>query len=172
MFELLVAEAPAEELTWVDMANDELRYALPKFEAQMLILNGGFEPQQIATNQQRAVMLYRQILADNSDNPMRVVEINGQLDGLAASQVALKRAMQYQAMANSGALRMQITQHYMMMGEWPSKSELEQLLSESMTRLEIVDYQLDGQQMQLKVKDARSGSHVTLLGKQGEVRLQ
>ncbi len=172
-YELLVESALEGEQQWVSMANDELRYGLPMFEAQILSLSAGIELHMIVKNQQRVTHLYRQVLADNLGNPQRIITINARLDGLAVSRVALSRVMKHQSLANMSLLKMMLMERYSMQGEWPSRSSIEGMLERDLPHITISDYQLaSGGTLRIVLEDNRYSNQIIVAGDNGQVMVR
>lgn len=173
LYELLVESALEGEQEWVSMANDELRYGLPMFEAQMLSLSTGIELHMIVKNQQQVTYLYRQILAGNQGDPQRIMIINARLDDLAVSRVALARVMKHQSLANMSLLKMMLMERYSMQGEWPGKSSVEGVLERDLPHITISDYQLvSGGSLRIVLEDNRYSNQIIVTGDNGQVMVR
>lgn len=172
MYELLVEQAPDGDLQWVAMANDELRYGLPMFEAQMLSFSAGTELQSVVKNQQRAIFLYRQILADNSDNLQRVVEINARLDSMTVSKIALNQVMKSQSMANITPLKMMLMEAYSSVGDWPSRQHIQEMMERAMPTVQVSKYNIKQGQLHLVLEDQRYKNEITIVGRDGRITIR
>lgn len=172
LYELLVESALEGEQQWASMANDELRYGLPMFEAQMLSLSAGIELHMIVENQQRVTHLYRQTLADNQSNPQRMMIINARLDDLAVSRVALARVVKHQSLANVSLLKMMLMERYSMQGEWPSRSSVEGVLERDLSNITISDYQLASGTLRIVLEDNRYSNQIIVTGDNGQIMIR
>ena len=102
LFEQVAAAPGSGSKRLRKLAKDELIYGLPVFEAKQWIVAMGKpfnSPQQIKQAQENATNLYRQILAENSDNYQRTLEAQRALDGLSVSQRALRNSMNASGLA-------------------------------------------------------------------------
>ena len=108
------------------LAKDELKYGLTVFEARqwMVAMGNSGNPGAISKSIRNSENLYRQILAENSDNFMRTQEAQSALDNLSVSRNALKNVLRAQTLMAAGSVRMMMQQEYMMMGECPDKKRI------------------------------------------------
>ncbi len=142
LFEQVIEQGAGSQ--WATMAEDELSYGLPIFEAEALLANNAMgEPDKVMRKMVEVGHLYREILADNLDKPQRVMDINRRLDRVSLSIKHMNNAVRANAMSRAGALRMMLTESCMMDGAWPGRKRLEQLIQDSGVSYDIVRYQRD-----------------------------
>ena len=122
------------------LAEDELRYGLPVFEAQQalnqlgrLSLPGQQGPREQALS--RAENLYRQIQAENPSNIQRVTESQRALDSLIVMRGALANAMRASALAGLHSLRIGMLEYSMMEGECPDEKRVSELATDLNARI-------------------------------------
>ena len=120
------------------LAKDELIYGLTVFEArQSMVSMGSGDPKKISSSIRNAENLYRQILAENSDNLMRTQEAQSALDNLSVSRNALKNVLRAQTLVAANSVRMIMQQEYMMVGECPDKKQTSNYASSMHTDVTI-----------------------------------
>jgi len=123
-FEAVVESAASAEDALRLLAEDELRYGLPLFEAQQALNQlgrmslPGQEGRRDASLA-RAENLYRQIQAENPSNVQRVMDAQRALDNLIVVRGAIRNAMRAQALSGLQSVRMAMMEFYMMEGECP-----------------------------------------------------
>lgn len=172
MFEKVLETSSEEEWQWRKMAKEELRYGLPIFEAENLLLTGSsLEPMSIDQNMKKVAHLYRQILADNTDIPKRVVDINARLDNLSLSRRSVSNAIRANAYARVTQLRVTLLEIYMMEGEWPDKSMIEKQLGQMCPGCKIVRYIVKGDALDMTINDVKYDTEVRLKGSPRSVEI-
>jgi len=173
LFEKVVEESSDAEHRWSQMAADELRYGLPIFEADSLLLNNSLQaPSILMQKMEKVEHLYRQILADNTDKPQRVVEINGRLDNASISRKALANALKASALSGAVSLRVMLQEHYMTRGEWPDQAAIKQQILSYEPNFSLVSYRSNNEAMKLVVKDKKYGAEIQLTGSGQRVTMQ
>lgn len=120
------------------LAKDELKYGLTVFEAkQSTVAMGSGDAKAISRSIRNAENLYRQILAENSDNLLRTQEAQSALDNLSVSSNALKNVLRAQTLMAANSVRMMLQQQYMMTGVCPDKKETSQYVSTLHTKVTV-----------------------------------
>lgn len=100
MFEEIAEQQPENQ--WTSLAKDELRYGLPMFEADNIMPDNAMgDPAMVLEKMQTVSHLYRQILADNTDNPKRVIDVNQRLDQMSISLKHMKNAIKASALSRA-----------------------------------------------------------------------
>lgn len=121
-----------------ELAKDELRYGLTVFEAkQSMVVMGSGDAKTISRSIQNAENLYRQILAENSDDLMRTQEAQSALDNLSISRNALKNVLRAQTLVTASGVRMMMQEQYMMTGECPDKNDIARYVSDMHTDITV-----------------------------------
>ncbi|MDH3974617.1 MAG: hypothetical protein OEV42_10105 [Deltaproteobacteria bacterium] len=139
LFEIVVKESSKAEQQWHNMATDELRYGLPLFEADNLLYKNNMgDPLSIRDKMKQVSHLYRQILADNSNNPTRVLEINRRLDQLSISLTALATVVKASSLSRATPIRFKLIKHYSMTGEWPDEITLKKVLADELAGFDLI----------------------------------
>ena len=165
LYERVISLSGQEEPRLSEMAGDELRFGLPIFEADNMLLDNTMqEPALVAARMDKIQHLYRQILADNTDDPRRIMEMHKRLDNLSISRKALTRAMEATSIASASQIRVMLYEYFMTMGAWPDRKTLETRLKDSALDFEVVDYQADDQRITLILKDPKYGTQLELSG--------
>ncbi len=165
LFERVVDESSDAERRWAQMATDELRYGLPIFEADNLLLNNAMQdPSVLMQKMEKVEHLYRQILADNTDKPQRVVEINSRLDNTSISRKALANALKANALSGAFPLRLMLQEFYMSSGEWPNETEIKKQIMGYAPNFSLISYQSNDETIELVVKDSKYGAEIQLTG--------
>ena len=165
LFQEVVDMSTNAEQHWSEMATDELHYGLPIFEADNLLLNNALrDPLVLKEKMEKVEHLYRQILANNTDKPLRVVEMNKRLDNILISRKAMKNALKANALSGAAPLRMMLFEYYMSRGEWPNQAELKNRIMGQTPNFDLVSYRSDNEQMELIVKDKKYGAEIQLAG--------
>jgi len=173
LFEKVVEDSSEAERRWSHMAVDELRYGLPIFEADSLLLNNSLQaPSILMQKMEKVEHLYRQILADNTDKPQRVIEINSRLDNASISRRALVNALKASALSGAVPLRVMLQEYYMSRGEWPDQSTFKQQISSYAPNFILVSYQSNNEEIELVVKDKKYGAEIQLAGSGQRVTMQ
>lgn len=173
LFEQVIEEGSAANEQWLAMAKDELRYGLPIFEADNLMINSAMKD--ITVQQKDMVMvtyLYRQILANNMHKPERVIEMNRRLDQMVLTSKSISNALKFTAIGRISSLRIVLMEHYMDMGDWPEKHRLQKLVESYSPGIKIVHYHRKGDQIDLVVEDTRSGVEIEVTGAVNGLKIQ
>lgn len=149
------------------MAADELKYSLPMFEAQNLLLQQSMQPPDvIKQNMERVGYIYRQVLADNMDDPQRIIEVQRLLDQLQISNNALARMVQAAVMNLAAPIKIALMEYYAMEGRWPDKDAFEELLSSMLWgargQYDLVNHELDGKLLRVVVKVKKYNTDVAI----------
>lgn len=165
LFQNVIDMSAEAEQRWSEMATDELRYGLPIFEADNLLLNNALQnPLLLKGKMEKVEHLYRQILANNTDKPLRVVEMNKRLDNISISRKAMANALKASALSGAIPLRMMLREYYMTRGEWPDQAEMKQQILGHAPNFDLVSYQSNNEQIELVVKDKKYGAEIQLAG--------
>ncbi len=173
LFERVIELDQMKDSRWAEMADDEVRYGLPLFEAENLLLNNTLKaPTVLASKMEQVEHLYRQILADNTDKPERVVEMNRRLDGISVSRKALKNSMKASAMSKVWPLKIMMVEHYMMYGEWPDKGTVEADLKRLAADIELVEYQIEKENLSMIVRDSVYDAEIKLRGNDRGIQIE
>ena len=171
LFEQIAKQSPATK--WNAMAKDELRYGLPMFEADNILPNNAMqEPPLLLDKMVKVTHLYRQILADNTDNTQRVIAVNQRLDQMTLSIKHMKNAIKASAMSRATPLRIMLMEHLMETGEWPEPNRLAQLMSNLSGNFDVVSYEHQENKADLVIKDMQSGVILKLGGDMRGVTIQ
>ena len=168
LFEQVAAATGKGSMRLSALAKDELKYGLTVFEAkQSMVDMGNGNPKLILKSIGKAENLFRQILAENSDNLMRTQEAQSALDNLLVSHNALKNVVRAQTLAAVSNVRMMMQQHYMMMGECPDKKEILEMTSRFQTSVSIKNVKKSAAETRYEFIESNSGNSVKLsCGKQ------
>jgi len=169
LFEAIVSSASARSDSLRQLAEDELRYGLPVFEAQQslntlgrLSLPGQRDAREAALA--RAENLYRQIQAENPSNVQRVSEAQRALDSLIVARGALANAMRASALSRVHSLRMAILEHMMMEGVCPDRARLQMLVKRMNVKVNVDDATPEGAAGQrYRLLDPESRTSISLL---------
>ena len=145
------------------LAKDELIYGLTVFEArQSMVTMGSGGPNAISSSIRNAENLYRQILAENSDNLMRTQEAQSALDNLSVSRNALKNVLRAQTLMAASSVRMMMEQEYMMMGECPDKKKTSRYASSMHTDVTIKSVKKKGKETLYVFTENKTGNSFSL----------
>ena len=133
-FEAVVASSADPEDGLRSLAEDELRYGLPVYEAQQATnrFSRPGHPNQTAernTALSRAENLYRQIEAENPDVFDRIAEAQQAIDGVLVMREAMANALRANLMSRFASLRMKIAEYSMIEGRCPPESFVREVLS-------------------------------------------
>ena len=142
-FEAVVASADDPEDRLRLLAEDELRYGLPVFEAQQSLNRLGrmSMPGQRGNPEEalsRAENLYRQIQAENPSDIARVTQAQQALDNLLVTRSALANAMRANTISQVYGLRMSMTEFIMMEGDCPDQAQVQKLIEGTRTRVTLI----------------------------------
>lgn len=163
LFEQVAEQDPATR--WSTIAQDELRYGLPMFEADNILPDNAMqEPTLVLNKMLKVTHLYRQILADNTDNPQRVVDINLRLDQLALSLKHMKNAIKASALSRAMPLRFMLMEHLMETGKWPEPDALARLLANLAGDYDVLRYEHGQTQAELVIRDNNSDIELLFSG--------
>jgi hypothetical protein len=169
LFEAIVSSASARSDSLRQLAEDELRYGLPVFEAQQSLNTLGrlsLPGQQGAREAAfvRAENLYRQIQAENPSDVQRVSEAQRALDSLIVARGALANAMRASALSRVHSLRMAILEHMMMEGGCPDRARVQRLVKRMNVKVNVDDATPEGAAGQrYRLFDPESRTKITLL---------
>ncbi len=146
------------------LAQDELKYGLTVFEAKqsMVSMGGGGEPGAIFKSIRNAENLYRQILAENSDNLTRTQEAQSALDNLSVSRNALKNVLRAQTLMAASSVRMMMEQETMMTGKCPDKKRTSRFAANMHTNVSINSVSKKGKEVLYAFTENKTGSSFTL----------
>ena len=145
------------------LAKDELIYGLTVFEArQSMVAMGSGDHKAMSSSIRNAENLYRQILAENSDNLMRTQEAQSALDNLSVSRNALKHVLRAQTLMAANSVRMMMEQEYMMMGECPDKKQTSAYASSMHTDVTIKSVKKKGRETLYAFTENDTGNSFTL----------
>jgi len=167
--------------TWGALASDELRYGLPMFEADQLVIKFGrssHKPEQQDKYRDKAQELYQEVIDLNADKPERVQEVQTKLDHLITSSSYLKASRDMQLLSALTPMRMELRQRFNVQGKWPDedwmRTELETTLARSRLpkdRLVIDEYYVDGDNFQLYLNGS-DGNKLKMIGDPNGVRVE
>lgn len=167
--------------TWGKLASDELRYGLPMFEADQLVIKFGrssHKPQQQDEYRDKAQELYQQVIDLNADKPERVQAAQRKLDNLITSSSYLKASRDMQLLSALTPMRMELRQRFSMYGKWPEedwmRTTLETTLARSRLpkdRLVIDEYWVDGENFRLQLNGS-DGNQLKMIGDANGVRVE
>lgn len=174
LFEKVIEGGSRSDRKWIEMAADELRYGLPIFEADNLLLSNNMKtPMLVQQKIDTVAHLYRQILADNTEKPERIIEMNKRLDTIATSRRALANAMKASSLSRARSLQMILQQYYMTREEWPDQSTVKKEIHQFLPEVELVSYSSNDRLMELVIQDIKYGTKVHLAGtRQGIVEIK
>jgi hypothetical protein len=167
-FEAVVASASDPADTLRQLAEDELRYGLPVFEAQQLVVSLGSLslPGQQGTREKalaRAENLYRQIQAENPSDVGRVQEAQRALDSVVVVRSALANAMRATALARVSSLRIAMIEYSMMEGVCPDRDLMQTLISRMNTRVVVGEISPEGEfGKRYRLEDSDSRTRIEL----------
>ncbi len=128
---------------WLLLAQDEIRYGLPLFEAKYRITEMGrfsANPMEIFKPVERANQLFRQILAENTDKIERIQEAQRYLDELSFTQRALQNSIEAQSLSHAHEIKFFLMTHYNDQGTWPDENEMKSILKTLTSDFEILGY--------------------------------
>jgi hypothetical protein len=167
-FEAVVASSADPDDTLRQLAEDELRYGLPLFEAQQafntlgrLSLPGhqGEREEALA----RAENLFRQIQAENPSSVKRVTEAQRALDSLIVTRGALQNAMRASMLARVSSLRFAMMEFSMTEGVCPDKERMRDLISRMNVRVGLDEIVPDGDRAKrYRLSEPDSRTHVEI----------
>jgi len=141
------------------LAKDELKYGLTAFEAkQSMVAMGSGDAKTITKSIRHAENLYRQILAENSDNLMRTQEAQMALDNLAVSSNALKNVLRAQTLAAASQIRVMMQEHTMMMGDCPDAEAVSHQISRLHTEVVINSVKQHGEETSYRFTENNTGN--------------
>ena len=173
LFEAVIEDSSESERQWSKMAADELRYGLPIFEADNLMLDNSLQPPLLLQQKMETVAhLYRQILADNTDMPQRVIEVNRRLDNISISRKALANSIKASSLSRAFPLRMMLQEYYMSRGEWPDQPALKLELQRFEPEFGLVSYRVLNDQLELVVRDIKYGTETQIAGDMQNMTMQ
>lgn len=166
---------------WGKLASDELRYGLPMFEADQLVIKFGrssHNPQKQDEYRDRVQELYQQVIDLNADKPERVQAVQQKMDNLITSSSYLKASRDMQLLNALTPMRMELQQRFIMNGKWPDedwvRTALETTLARSRLpkeRLVIDGYWVDGENFRLQLNGS-DGNQVKMIGDANGVRVE
>ncbi len=141
-FEAVVASADDPNDTLRLLAEDELRYGLPVFEAQQALNSLGrisMPGQQgnLEESLARAENLYRQIQAENPSSVSRVMQAQQALDNLLVTRSALANAMRANTISQVFGVRIAMMESMMMEGECPDRARALELVEQARARVTL-----------------------------------
>lgn len=146
------------------LAKDEIKYGLTAFEAkQSMVAMGSGDPATISKSIRHAQNLFRQILAENTDNLIRTQEAQSALDNLSVSRNALDNILRAQTLMAANHVRMIMQEHYMMTGECPDKKETSRQVSRLHTDIKINSVKAAAKEKSYHFTDNSRGAPFTLL---------
>lgn len=167
-FESIVASAEDPKDTLRQLAEDELRYGLPVFEAQQSInmLGRLSMPGQQGNREEalaRAENLYRQIQAENPSSVARVTQAQQALDNLIVVRSALSNAMRANTITQVQGVRMAMMEFLMMEGECPDQARMGELMEYARARVALKSVQSESSGARLyHFEEPKSRSQVAL----------
>lgn len=171
-----------EKGSWGKLAEDELRYALPLFEADNLMMKIGKssrDPAQQDLYRQQAEALYKDILDSNSDKPDRIANVQRRLDQLAVTGTYLTAARDFQLRSSLTPLRMSMRMYFNDYGKWPEQNWLREELARVLGRarysedkLSIDEYWTDRNRFTLRLLDASSRKVLLMEGDENNVTIE
>jgi len=146
------------------LAKDELKYGLTVFEAKqsMVSMSGGGDTGAIFKSIRNAENLYRQILAENSDNLLRTQEAQSALDNLSVSRNALKNVLHAQTLMAAASVRVMMEEEAMMTGECPDKKQTSYFAANMRTGVTIKSVKKKGEETLYAFTENKSGNSFTL----------
>lgn len=173
--------AGPEDAIWAGLAREELRFGLPLHEARLLAVQlataGDFPGRRQLLS--RIDAIHRQLLADNSDRPERIAEIERLRDELALIRQSVRSAEQSSLDAMLDQLRHRIHRHYMSQRQWPDWPTLEKELTEALLRaglkedrMHILNYIPSQEQFFATLRDTQNGTDTMLKGDKRGVTLE
>lgn len=165
LFEKVIEEGSLSDRQWIEMAADELRYGLPIFEADNILLSYSKQaPRLVQQKLETVAHLYRQILADNTGKPERLIEMNRRLDAIVTSRKALANAMKVSSLSRARSLQILLQQEYMSREKWPDRFTVQQEIHQFLPGAELVSYRSNDNLMELVIKDIKYGAEIHLTG--------
>jgi len=146
------------------LAKDELKYGLTVFEAKqsMVAMGGGGAPGAMFKSIRNAENLYRQILAENSDNLMRTQEAQSALDNLSVTHNALKNVLRVQTLMAASNVRMMMEQEVMMTGVCPDRKQTSEFAVNMRTDVSIKSVRKKGDEILYDFTENRTGNSFSL----------
>lgn len=169
LFEAVVASGTEPDDSLRLLAEDELRYGLPIFEAQQAfnILGAMSLPGHKTEREEalsRAEHLFRQIQAENPSSVQRVSEAQLALDRLLIARGALANAMRAVMLSRVQSLRFALIQFSAMEDGCPNEERMLELISESRTSIKLDGIVLEGDRAKrYQLSDSESRTRVELL---------
>ncbi len=169
LFETVVASGTDPNDTLRLLAEDELRYGLPLFEAQQAfnILGRLSLPGQQGRREAallRAENLFRQIQAENPSNVQRVTESQRALDQLIVVRGALANAMRASMLSRLSSLRIGMMEFSAMEGGCPDQERMGDLISQMNARVSLERVVVEGDRaMRYMLSDSDGRTRVELL---------
>ena len=170
-----------EDAVWAGLAREELRFGLPLHEARQLAVQlataGDFPGRRQLLS--RIDAIHRQLLADNSDRPERIAEIERLRDELALTRQGVSSAEQSSIDAMLEQLRHRIHRHYLSQRQWPDWPFLEKELAGALRgaglkedRMYIVNFYPSREQFYATLRDTQNGTDTTIKGDSRGVKIE
>ncbi len=180
-FQRAAESSGPEDGVWAGLAREELRFGLPLHEARQLTVQlataGDFPGRHQMLN--RIDAIHRQLLADNSDRPERIAEIERLRDELALARQSVGSAEQSSIEAMLNQLRLRLHRHYLNQRQWPDWPTLEKELAEALhraglkeDRMYILNYIPSQEQFFATLRDTQNGTDTMLKGDKRGVTLE
>ena len=146
------------------LAKDELKYGLTVFEARqwMVAMGNSGGPAMISRSIRNSENLYRQILAENSDNLKRIQEAQAALDNLSVSRNALKNVLRAQTLMAASSIRIMMQQEYMMMGECPDKKQTSRFATSMHAEVTLTNVKKKGMETLYAFTENKTGNSFAL----------
>lgn len=147
---------------WPELARDEIRYALPIYQAKVLMSdNTSGDLEQTLKSFQKAENLLRLVYAENIDSKERVKETQRMLDNILATKRYIQQAMQAAVLVNFKRLSMLLHMDIASWGECPNEKDLLNAGSHMDFTFYIKEITGNSQQQQYQLVHA-SGTQVRL----------
>jgi hypothetical protein len=167
-FEAIVESGAGMNDALRQLAEDELRYGLPLFEAQQALNDLGrlSLPGQRGRREEalsRAENLFRQIQAENPSSVQRTTEAQRSLDQLIVVRGALANAMRASVLSRLHSLRIGMMEFSMMEGNCPGEDQVADLAARMNARVVLDEIVLEGDRAKrYKFSDPDSRTRVEL----------
>lgn len=163
LFEQVAAASGEGSKRLTTLAKDELKYGLTVFEArQWMVAMGNGDPEAISKSIGNAQNLYRQVLAENSEDFTRTQEAQSALDNLSVSQNALKNVLRAQTLMAANSVRMMLQEQTMMTGKCPDKKDMSNYVSSMYTKVAIKSVNKTANETRYTLTESSTGNPFSL----------
>jgi hypothetical protein len=158
---------------WKNLSIEELKYGLPSFEADQLLLslyNLTDNIDQLSNTCDKIESLYRYIIENNKGNFQRTLELERKIDALKMSRETMLNAIEAKNLSRLSGLRITCLEFYFSMGRYPTLSEFKGILSDMRLNYKVAGFKSNHTDFIVKLS-ASSGAYVLKGDEKGEFRV-